>query len=41
MHIMGDAPGERIPHVHPAYPVVVSNFCFSITLLNIVAAAVT
>ena len=41
MHIMGDAPGERIPHVHPAYSVVVSNFCLSITLLSIVAAAVT
>ena len=41
MHIMGDAPGERIPHVHPAYSIVVSNFCLSITLLSIVAVAVT
>ena len=41
MHTMGDAPGKRVPHVQPAYPIVVSKFCFSATLLNMVAAAVT
>lgn len=41
MHTMGGTPGECIPHVQPAYPIVVSNFCLSITLLNIVAAGVT